>query len=67
MDKRELERLAVAYGQPEIRTIEIEGDEYLFFAPQELARQRVVQPGEVVVCHARAWLGGQYQPDRKIS
>ena len=46
IDKRELEQLAVAYGQPEIRTIKIEGDEYLFSTRLHRSRGR---RGEVVL------------------
>jgi hypothetical protein len=44
--ERELGQLAVTYGQPEIQTIEIEGDEYLFPIRLHCPRNR---RGEVVL------------------
>jgi len=65
MDERELERLAVAYGRPEIRTIEIEGDEYLFSTRLHRSRDRrgevvmaIERPGGCVLLHRKGW----YEP-----
>ena len=65
IDERELEQLAVAYGQPEIRTIEIEGDEYLFRTRLHRTRDRrgevvlaVERPGGCVLLHRKGW----YEP-----
>ncbi|MBC8253420.1 MAG: NUDIX hydrolase [Ardenticatenia bacterium] len=65
IDERELEQLAVAYGQPEIRTIEIEGDEYLFSTRLYRSRDRrgevvlaIERPGRCVLLHRKGW----YEP-----
>jgi ADP-ribose pyrophosphatase YjhB (NUDIX family) len=65
IDERELERLAVAYDQPEIRTIEIEGDEYLFSTRLYRSRDRrgevvlaIGRPGGCVLLHSKGW----YEP-----
>ena len=65
IDERELEQLAAAYGQPEIRTIEIEGDEYLFSTRLYRSRNRrgevvmaVERPGRCVLLHRKGW----YEP-----
>jgi 8-oxo-dGTP pyrophosphatase MutT (NUDIX family) len=50
IDECELEQLAAAYGQPEIRVIEIEGDEYLFSTRSYRSRDR---RGEVVLAIGR--------------
>jgi NAD+ diphosphatase len=66
IDERELEQLAIAYGHPEIRTIEIEGDEYLFTTRLHRSRKRrgevvlaVERPGQCVLLHRKGW----YEPD----
>ena len=66
IDKRELEQLAVAYGQPEIRTVEIEGDEYLFSTRLHRSRDRrgevvlaIERPAHCVLLHRKGW----YEPD----
>ena len=65
IDERELEQLAVAYGQPEIRVIEIEGDEYLFSSRLYRSRSRrgevvlaIERPGCCVLLHRKGW----YEP-----
>ena len=65
VDEHELEHLAVAYGQPEIRTIEIEGDEYLFSTRLYRTRDRrgevvlaIERPGGCVLLHRKGW----YEP-----
>jgi ADP-ribose pyrophosphatase YjhB (NUDIX family) len=65
IDEGELEQLAVAYGQPEIRTIEIEGDEYLFSSRRYRSRDRrgevvlaVERPERCVLLHSKGW----YEP-----
>ena len=65
IDERELEQLAVAYGRPEIRTIEIEGDEYLFSTRLYRSRDRrgevvlaIKRPGRCVLLHSKGW----YEP-----
>ncbi len=65
IDERELEQLAVAYGQPEVRTIEIEGDEYLFSTRLHRSRNRrgevvlvIERPDRCVLLHRKGW----YEP-----
>jgi 8-oxo-dGTP pyrophosphatase MutT (NUDIX family) len=65
IDKRELEQLALAYGQPEIRIVEIEGDEYLFASRRYRSRDRrgevvmaVGRPRRCVLLHRKGW----YEP-----
>jgi len=65
IDERELEQLAVAYGQPEIRVIEIEGDEYLFRTRLRRTRNRrgevllaIGRPERCVLLHSKGW----YEP-----
>ena len=65
IDERELERLAVAYGQPEVRVVEIEGDEYLFSTRSYRSRNRrgevvlaIERPGRCVLLHRKGW----YEP-----
>jgi len=65
IDEHELEQLAVAYGQPEIRTIGIEGDEYLFSTRLYRSRDRrgevvlaIERPGRCVLLHRKGW----YEP-----
>ena len=50
VDERELEQLAAAYGQPQMRTIEMEGDEYLFATRLYRSQDR---RGEVVLAIER--------------
>jgi len=50
VDERELEQLAATYGQPEMRTIEMEGDEYLFATRLYRSQDR---RGEVVLAIER--------------
>ena len=66
MDERELEQLAATYGQPEIRVIEIEGDEYLFSSRLYRSRDRrgevvltIGRPGRCVLLHSKGW----YEPN----
>jgi len=73
VDERELEQLAAAYGQPQMRTIEMEGDEYLFatrlYRSQDrrgevvLAVERparcVPRLGRGVLLHRKGW----YEPE----
>jgi len=65
IDEHEVEQLAVAYGQPEIRTIEIEGDEYLFRTRLHRTRNRrgevvlaIGRPAGCVLLHSKGW----YEP-----
>jgi len=65
IDERELEQLAVAYGQPEIRVIEIEGDKYLFSTRLYRSRSRrgevvlaIERPERCVLLHRKGW----YEP-----
>jgi ADP-ribose pyrophosphatase YjhB (NUDIX family) len=65
IDERELEQLAAAYGRPEIRTIEIEGDEYLFSTRLYRTRDRrgevvlaIERPRDCVLLHRKGW----YEP-----
>lgn len=65
VDKRELAQLATSYGQPEMRTIEIEGDEYLFSSRLYRSRDRrgevvlaIERPGRCVLLHSKGW----YEP-----
>lgn len=65
MDERELKKLATAYGQPEMRTIEIEADEYLFASRLYRSRDRrgevvlaVERQGGCVLLHRKGW----YEP-----
>jgi ADP-ribose pyrophosphatase YjhB (NUDIX family) len=65
IDEHELEQLAVAYGEPEIRTIEIEGDEYLFSTRLGRSRSRrgevvlaIERPGRCLLLHRKGW----YEP-----
>jgi 8-oxo-dGTP pyrophosphatase MutT (NUDIX family) len=62
IEKRELKQLALAYGQPEIRVIEIEGDEYLFSSRLYRSRSRrgevvlaIERPGRCVLLHRKGW------------
>lgn len=81
MDEREIERLAVAYGQPERRVIEIEGDEYLFSTRLYRSRDRrgevvlaIERPGRCVLLHSKGWyepgvyrlLSGGIDPDEAV-
>jgi 8-oxo-dGTP pyrophosphatase MutT (NUDIX family) len=65
IDERELEQLALAYGQPEIRMVEIEGDEYLYSSRLYSSRSRrgevvlaIERPGRCVLLHRKGW----YEP-----
>jgi 8-oxo-dGTP pyrophosphatase MutT (NUDIX family) len=65
IDERELEQLAVAYGQPEMRVVEIKGDEYLFSSRLYRSRSRwgevvlaIERPGRCVLLHRKGW----YEP-----
>jgi 8-oxo-dGTP pyrophosphatase MutT (NUDIX family) len=65
VDERELEQLALAYGQPEIRVIEIEGDEYLFRTRLHRSKDRrgevvlaIERPERCVLLHSKGW----YEP-----
>jgi ADP-ribose pyrophosphatase YjhB (NUDIX family) len=65
IDERELEQLAVAYGQPEIRVVEIEGDEYLYSSRLYRSRGRrgevvlaIERPERCVLLHRKGW----YEP-----
>ena len=65
IDERELEQLAVAYGQPERRVIEIEGDEYLCSSRLYRSGSRrgevvlvIERPGHCVLLHRKGW----YEP-----
>lgn len=61
----ELHQLSVAYGQPEIRTIEIAGDAYLFSTRLNRSRNKrgevvlaIERPGKCVLLHRKSW----YEP-----
>jgi ADP-ribose pyrophosphatase YjhB (NUDIX family) len=65
VDEHELAQLAVAYGEPEVRTIEIEGDEYLFSTRLGRSRSRrgeivlaIERPGRCLLLHHKGW----YEP-----
>jgi ADP-ribose pyrophosphatase YjhB (NUDIX family) len=65
MDERELKKLALAYGQPEMRIIEVEGDEYLFSSRLYRSRDRrgevvmaIERPQRCVLLHRKGW----YEP-----
>jgi len=65
IDEGELEQLTFAYGQPEMRTIEIEGDEYLFFSRLSRSGDRrgevvlaIERPRDCVLLHRKGW----YEP-----
>ena len=65
VDERELAQLATSYGQPEIRTIELEGDEYLFSTRLYRSQDRrgevvlaVERPGRCMLLHRKGW----YEP-----
>ena len=65
IDERELEQLTVAYGEPEIRTVEIEGDDYLFSTRLRRSKDRrgevvlaIERPGHCVLLHRKGW----YEP-----
>lgn len=65
ISETELHQLSVAYGQPEIRTIEIEGDEYLFSTRLNRSRNKrgevvlaIERPGQCVLLHRKSW----YEP-----
>jgi 8-oxo-dGTP pyrophosphatase MutT (NUDIX family) len=81
IDRRELEQLAGAYGQPVMRTVEIEGDEYLFASRRHRSRNRrgevvmaVGRPGRCVLLHRKSWyepgvyrlLSGGIDPDEAV-
>lgn len=66
IDGRELEQLAADYGQPEIRTVEIEGDDYLFSTRLRRSRNRrgevllaIERQARCVLLHRKGW----YEPD----
>ena len=66
LEPQELERLTSTYGQPEVRTMEIEGDEYLFATRLYRSQDRrgevvlvVDRPGERVLLHHKGW----YEPE----
>jgi 8-oxo-dGTP pyrophosphatase MutT (NUDIX family) len=66
VDERELEQVAAAYGQPEMRTIEMEGDEYLFATRLYRSQDRrgevvlaVERPARCVLLHRKGW----YEPE----
>ncbi|MDY7041770.1 MAG: NUDIX hydrolase [Chloroflexota bacterium] len=65
IDERELKCLAVTYGQPQIRAIEIEGDEYLFSTRlHRFCKRRgevvlaIERPGHCLLLHHKGW----YEP-----
>jgi ADP-ribose pyrophosphatase YjhB (NUDIX family) len=65
IDKTELYQLSVAYGQPEIRTIELAGDEYLFSTRLRRSRNKrgevvlvIERPEQCVLLHRKSW----YEP-----
>jgi ADP-ribose pyrophosphatase YjhB (NUDIX family) len=65
IDKTELHQLSVAYGQPEIRTIELAGDKYLFSTRLQRSRNKrgevvlaIERPKQSVLLHRKSW----YEP-----
>ena len=65
IDKTELHQLSLAYGQPEIRTIDLEGDEYLFSTRLNRSRNKrgevvlvIERPKQCVLLHRKSW----YEP-----
>lgn len=65
IDETELQQLSVAYGHPEIRTIDLEGDEYLFSTRLNRSRNKrgevvlaIERPGKCVLLHRKSW----YEP-----
>jgi ADP-ribose pyrophosphatase YjhB (NUDIX family) len=65
IDETELYQLSVAYGQPEIRTIELAGDAYLFSTRLNRSRNKrgevvlaIERPGHCVLVHRKSW----YEP-----
>lgn len=65
IDQTELYQLSVAYGQPEIRTIELAGDAYLFSTRLNRSRNKrgevvlaIERPGQCVLLHRKSW----YEP-----
>jgi len=66
VDERELEQLAAAYGQPQMRTIAMEGDEYLFATRLYRSQDRrgevvlaIERPARCVLLHRKGW----YEPE----
>lgn len=66
IDERELARLASTYGQPEMRTIEMAGDEYLYATRLYRSQDRrgevvlaVERRGRGVLLHHKGW----YEPE----
>lgn len=64
--RAELEQLAATYGQPQVRTIEIDGDEYLYATRLYRSLDRrgevvlaVERPGHCVLLHHKGWYGAQ--------
>lgn len=62
---RELEMLGAVYGRPELRTIDVEGDEYLFATRLYRSQDRrgevvlaIQRPGERILLHHKGW----YEP-----
>jgi ADP-ribose pyrophosphatase YjhB (NUDIX family) len=65
INETELHQLSVAYGHPEIRTIDLEGDEYLFSTRLNRSRNKrgevvlaIERPGQSVLLHRKSW----YEP-----
>jgi ADP-ribose pyrophosphatase YjhB (NUDIX family) len=62
IDDTELYHLSLAYGQPEILRIDLEGDEYLFSTRLHRSRHKrgevvlaIERPGQCVLLHRKGW------------
>lgn len=62
VDMKEIERLALTYGRPEIRSVEIKGDEYLLSSRLHRAKSRrgevvmaIARPEQQVLLHTKGW------------
>jgi ADP-ribose pyrophosphatase YjhB (NUDIX family) len=65
IDEGELHQLSVAYGQPEIRTVGLAGDKYLFSTRLNRSRNKrgevvlvIERPEQCVLLHRKSW----YEP-----
>lgn len=64
VDEREIERLAAAYGQPEMRTVQVEGDEYVYSTRLHRTEERrgevvlaIERLARCVLLHRKGWYG----------
>jgi ADP-ribose pyrophosphatase YjhB (NUDIX family) len=65
IDENELHQLSATYGQPEIRAIDLAGDEYLFSTRLNRSRNKrgevvlaIERPNQCVLLHRKSW----YEP-----